>query len=117
MLSYILSLVIGLVAGFAIREAISQRRRRRFRNHQIRDRFAQNKINDEFIITLKQTPSVAPKVDVKAANGGAHPSRPNRKGRRVQPAFSSHNEKYLGCCECFALPAPSEEADICVRPP
>jgi hypothetical protein len=45
MLSYILSLVIGLVAGFAIREAISRRRRRRFRNHQIRDRFAQNEIN------------------------------------------------------------------------
>ncbi len=68
MLSYILCLVIGLVLGYVVRDVISRHRHKKFRSHRVRDRFATNETDEDLVVTLKQTPSLAPKADVKASH-------------------------------------------------
>ena len=72
MLSCILSLVIGLVLGYLVRDLISRHRRKRFRNQRARDRFAPNETNDDFVITLKQISGSPPTADTKVPHEDAH---------------------------------------------
>jgi hypothetical protein len=71
MLDYILCLLIGLVLGYVVRDVISRRRHKKFRSHRIRDRFATNETNENFVVTLKQAPGLAPKADFNATREDA----------------------------------------------
>ena len=61
-------MVIGLVLGYVVRDVISRHRHRKFRSQRVRDRFATNETDEDLVVTLKQTPSLAPKEDTKFAH-------------------------------------------------
>lgn len=65
MLSYILSLVVGFILGYGVRDVISRHRHKKFRTQRVRDRFAPNELNENLVPTLKQMSGSPPTADIK----------------------------------------------------
>lgn len=65
MLYWILIFVVGLALGYGVREFISRRRRRMYRDGRLRDRRSEDRFVDEDILIA---PRDLPKADIKAAN-------------------------------------------------
>jgi hypothetical protein len=72
MLSCILSLVVGFILGYGVRDVISRHRHKRFRTQRVRDRFAPNELDENLVPTLKQMSGSPPTADIKAAHEDLH---------------------------------------------
>ena len=77
MLPGIITFAVGTALGYGVREIISRRRRKMYRDGRLRDRrsedrFTPNEIAEDLTIAPGQKSELPPKPDIKAANEDIH---------------------------------------------